>query len=115
MGTLIKIIVALVVVTGCFNASRFALNNYQFEDAVHEALLFDPGASDKELVATIMKLGAEYQVPITPEGIKVRQRGDEIVVEMSYTDTVALVPGIYSTDWTFTPSTSTRLLFGKRR
>jgi hypothetical protein len=29
---------------------------------------------------------------------------------MSYTDTVVLVPGIFEREWTFNPSTSTRLL-----
>ena len=48
MKTIIKIVVALVLLTAMFNAGRAAFNNYQFEDAVHEGLLFDPRATDAE-------------------------------------------------------------------
>ena len=41
-----------------FNAGRAAFNNYAFEDAVHEGLLFDPGATDEKIVDMVMKLGA---------------------------------------------------------
>ena len=115
MGTLIKIVIALVILTASFNAARFSLNNYQFEDAVHEGLLFDPYANDAQIVDMVTKIAAEYQVPLAAEDIVIKQLGSDIVVEMSYTDTVPLLPGIYSRDWTFTPSTSTRMLVGNRR
>jgi hypothetical protein len=63
----------------------------------------------------VTKIAIEYQIPITEENIVTKQLGSDIVVEMSYTDTVPLLPGIYSRDWTFTPSTSTRMLVGNRR
>jgi hypothetical protein len=34
---------------------------------------------------------------------------------MTYTRQVVLLPGIYTRDWTFTPSASTRILTGSRR
>ena len=115
MGTIIKIVIALVILTASFNAARYSLNNYQFEDAVHEGLLFDPYANDAEIVDMVSKIATEYQVPITDENIVIKQLGSDVVVEMSYTENVPLLPGIYSTDWTFTPSTSTRMLVGNRR
>jgi hypothetical protein len=115
MKTIIKILVALVVITACFNASRAALNNYQFEDSVHEALVFDGRASDKELVATISKLAAAYDIPLAPEDIKIRMVGQDVHVDMSYTRNVVLVPSVFARDWTFTPSTSTKILTGTRR
>ncbi len=48
MKTIIKIVVAVLVLTVMFNAGRAAFNNYAFEDAVHEGLLFDPRATDDE-------------------------------------------------------------------
>ena len=110
MKTIIKIVIALVVVTAMFNAARSAFNNYSFEDAVHEGLLFDPQATDAEIVAMVMKLAREYEIPMDADDIKINSRGSDLIVNMSYTDTVALVPGILERDWTFTPSTSTRLL-----
>jgi hypothetical protein len=115
MKTLIKIVVSLFILTACFNAGRVALNNYAFEDAVHEGLLFDQRATDAEIVDMVMKLANEYLIPIDPEDIKIRQVGQDVIVDMSYTVNVVLVPSVLERDWTFTPSTSTRMLVGGRR
>jgi hypothetical protein len=115
MKTIIKILVALIALTACFNASRAALNNYQFEDAVHQGLIFDSRANDEEIVEMIEKLALAYDIPIVKEDIQVRQAGQDVQVEMAYTTNVVLVPGIFERDWTFTPSASTRLMPGGRR
>ena len=110
MKTIIKIVVSLFLLVAMFNGGRYAFNNYSFEDAVHEGLLFDPGASDSEITDMIMKLAKEYDLPLEESGIKIQSRGMDLVVLMSYTQNVVLVPGILERDWTFEPSTSTRLL-----
>jgi hypothetical protein len=110
MKTIIKVVLAIFVVVCMFNGGRAAFNNYAFEDAVHEGLLFDPTATDVEIVTMVMKLANEYSIPMDPADVKISSRGSDLVVNMSYTDTVALVPGIFEKEWTFTPSTSTRLL-----
>lgn len=115
MTTIIKILAAVLVLTACFNASRAALNNYQFEDAVHEGLVFDVRASDAQIVDMITKIAGPYDIPIAAEDIHIRQIGQEVQVNMSYTRKVVLVPGIFERDWTFTPSTSMRILTGSRR
>jgi hypothetical protein len=110
MKTILKIVVSLFLITAMFNAGRAAFNNYSFEDAVHQGLLFDPNATDSEIVDMVTKLAREYEVPLGPDGIQIRSRGQDLIVNMSYTDTVVLVPGVFQRDWTFQPSTSTRLL-----
>lgn len=115
MKTIIKIVVAVLVITACFNASRVAMTNYQFEDAVHQGLIFDGRASDAEIVEMINKLALAYDIPITADDIHIRQIGQDVVVDMSYTKNVVLVPGVFARDWTFNPSASTRILSGSRR
>ena len=115
MKTIIKLIVALLIITASFNAGRAAVSNYQFEDAVHEGLLFDVRASDADIVEMIMKLANPYDIPLKPDDIHIRQVGQEVQVEMTYTKNVVFVPGVFKRDWTFTPSTSTRILTGVRR
>jgi hypothetical protein len=109
MKTIIKIVVALVLLIAMFNAGRAAFNNYAFEDAVHEGLLFEPGATDEKLVDMVMKIARDYVIPIEATDIKINSRGQDLIINMSYTDTVVLIPGIFEYDWTFNPSTSTRL------
>jgi hypothetical protein len=115
MKTIIKIVITLVLLTACFNAARVALNNFQFEDAAQQRLLFDSRASDAEVVDIVMKLASEYAIPLREEDIDVQMIGQDRVVNMTYTTDVQLVPGYYSYPWTFTPKTSTRMLAGVGR
>ena len=110
MKTIIKILIAVLVVVAMFNGGMAAFNNYSFEDAVHEGLLFDPNATDADIVDMVMKLAREYDIPLDPSEIKITSRGNDLVVNMSYTAPVRLVPGVYEREFTFNPSTSTRLL-----
>jgi hypothetical protein len=110
MKTIIKIVLSVAVLLVMFNAGRAAFNNYAFEDAVHEGLLFDPNASDTDIVEMVMKLARDFDVPMDPGAVKISSRGQDLMINMSYTDTVVLIPGIFEREWTFNPSTSTRLL-----
>ena len=110
MKTIIKIVISLFILVAMFNGSMAAFNNYSFEDAVHQGLLFDPNADDTEIVNMVMKLARDYDIPMDPADIKINSRGQDLIVNMSYTTSVVLVPGIFEREWTFNPSTSTRLL-----
>jgi hypothetical protein len=115
MKTIIKLLVAIVALTACFNAGRAALNNFQFEDAAQQKLLFDSRASDEEVVAIVMDLARQYALPIREENVTVQMIGQDRVVEMPYTINVVLVPGVYTHPWQFAPKASTRLLTGGGR
>jgi hypothetical protein len=114
MKTVIKLAITLVILTACFNAARAALNNFQFEDAAHQRLLFDPRATDEEVVAIVMKLSREYALPLREADISVEMVGADRIVQMPYTAEVPLLPGFYSYPWRFTPRTSTRMLSAVR-
>jgi hypothetical protein len=115
MKTLIKIVIAFVMLTAAFQAGRAALANYQFEDAVHEGLLFNPRASESEIVDMVLKAAQEYDLPVEASGVTVRESRQDLIVEITYTTAINLVPGIYSHDFTFHPNTSTKFFTGSRR
>jgi hypothetical protein len=115
MKALIKIIITAVILVACFNASRAAFADYQFTDTVHEALLFDSRATDADVVDMIVKLAAQHEIPMEADDIKLRWIGQELRVDMTYTTTIVLVPGVYERDWTFNPTTSVRRLAGSAR
>ncbi|HWI17755.1 MAG TPA: hypothetical protein VNT81_08410 [Vicinamibacterales bacterium] len=115
MKSLIKIVIGILVLVACANATRAAFSDYQFKDAVHEALLFDTRATPEEVVDTVMKLAAEYEIPLNAEDVSARMVGQDMRVDMTYTTNVVLVPGVFSRDWTFSPSTSVRRLAGTGR
>lgn len=115
MKTLFKILVTLAILTACFNAGRYYLNNFQFEDAAQQRLLFETRASDSDVVNIVIKIASEYQIPLSPDNVSVRMVGQDRVVEMEYTEQVPLLPGIYTHPWKFTPRTSTKMLTGISR
>ncbi len=112
MKTIIKIAITLVIVTGCFQASRYALNNFQFEDAVQQRLLFDTRATDADVVRTVLTIARDYSIVLKEDDISVQMIGQDRVVDMPYTVKVDLLPGIFEYPWTFTPKASTRMLTG---
>jgi hypothetical protein len=115
MKTIVKIAVTIAILTACFNAGRYYLNNFQFEDAAQQRLLFETRANDSEVVTIVLKIANEYQIPLTADDISVRMIGTDRVVEMEYEEQVPLLPGIYSHTWKFTPRTSTKMLSGISR
>ena len=112
MKTFFKIGVTLVILTACFQAARYSLNNFQFEDAVQQRLLFDTRASEPEVVKTVLAIAQEYAIVIPEDDVSVRMIGQDRVVDMPYTVDVELLPGIFNYPWTFTPKASTRMLTG---
>jgi len=115
MKTIIKIVLALIVLTAVAQAGMAALANYQFQDAVHEALIFQPNASDQEITDTVVELATKEGLPVTADNVTVRQVGPDLLVDITYETDVPLLPGFYSRTWKFSPSTSTRLMPGVRR
>jgi hypothetical protein len=115
MKTLFKIVITIAILTACFQSARYYFNNFQFEDAAQQRLLFETRASDAEVVTLMMRLAAEYQLPLQEENISVRMVGQDRVVEMEYTENVPLLPGVFTYPWKFTPRTSTRMLSGISR
>jgi len=113
MATIIKLVLTLLVLTCCFQAARYALNNFQFEDAVQQRLLFDTRASDAEVVNTVLRIAREYSiVELKEDDISIQMIGQDRVVDMPYTVTIPLLPGIWEYPWEFTPKASTRLIAG---
>ena len=112
MTTIIKIVIALTLLTAVAQAGMVALTNYQFEDAVHEALLFAPRATDAEIVEQVMSLATSYGLAVATENITVRQVGPDLHVDITYDAEVPLLPGIYTRTWTFHPTSSVRMMPG---
>ena len=115
MKTIIKIVVALVFLTAAFQAAMAAWTNYQFQDAVHEALIFAPNSTDQEIKDTVMELAGNKGLPVDVDDVKVRQVGPDLFVDITYEADIPLLPGVYSRRWRYNASASTRLMPGVRR
>lgn len=110
MGTLIKLVIAVLFLNATARAGMAAFEHYQFTDAAHEAMVFLPNASDKQLVQAVAKIARAHYVPVTEDDITLRHEGPDIIIELSYAKDVSLVPGFYTKRWVFSPSISARTL-----
>jgi hypothetical protein len=115
MKTIIKVVIALAVLTAAAQWGLAAWANYQFQDAVHEALIFAPNSTDQEITKEVLELASNEGLPVGAGDVTVRQAGRDLFVDVSYEQDVAFLPGIYSRTMTFKANASTRLLPGVRR
>ncbi len=115
MKTIIKLVLVLALLTAAFQGSRALVSNYQFEDAVEQALLFAPNSSDAEITQQVVNLADEYGLPVEATDVTVSQRASDRIVEITYTTPVEFLPGIITQPITFNPRASVRLLTPPRR
>ena len=114
MGTIIKLFIAAVVINAAAQVGLAEYKYYQFQDAVHEMMLFASGAQDKDLIKQTMQVADEYDVPLEADNIAIDRVRTEIVIRMQYHEDVTLVPGLYTKNWEFNP-TSSVMTFGPGR
>jgi len=115
MTTIIKLVLAFALLTAAFQGARATMSNYQFEDAVEQALLFSPDATDDEVTQQVLTLAAENGLPVEAEDITISVRASDRIVDITYTMDVAFLPGLVTQPVTFNPSASVRLLQQRRR
>lgn len=115
MTTIIKLVLAFALLTAAFQGARAAVSNYQFEDAVEQALLFAPNSTDAEMVQQVLSLAEEHGLPVEEGDITISQRASDRMVDVTYTTDVAFIPGIITQPIKFSPSASVRLLTQQRR
>jgi hypothetical protein len=110
MKTIIKLVVAAILLTATVQAGRAAIKHYTFVDALQEAMLFAGSRTEEELADRVMEIAGDHQIPLDPENLTVRREPFQVVIDAPYTDSVALLPGFYKHQWDFNAGVSVRLL-----
>lgn len=115
MTTIIKLVLALALLTAAFQGARATMSNYQFEDEVEQFLLFAPNSTDDEVVQKVVALAEEYGLPVEADNVTISERASDRIVDITYTADVAFIPGIITQPVKFAPSASVRMLTQQRR
>lgn len=110
MTTIIKLLIAALVLNAAAQVGMAYFKLYRFQDAVHEALLFAPNASESDIAARVAEIAVEHEVPLDPSNIEIRSERFERFVSAPYVGEVTLVPGVYTKAWQFAPATSVRVI-----
>src|SRR5687767_13731819 len=102
MKTIIKVLVAALVVNATARLGLSAWTPYQFRDSVQELVLFGAKQTPAEIKKEIMEEAAERDVPIADEDVTVDRQDLLTTAEATYVDEIELFPRyVYPMTWTF--------------
>jgi len=101
LRTLVKLLVAALIVHAAYRLGTAYWEHYQFQDAVQQVAQFSEDSTPSELAQAVLDLAAERDIPLEPEELSVNRRQRRIDILGTYVRDVQLVPG-YQHPWTFT-------------
>lgn len=110
MQTILKLAFGALLILGTVQAGRAAIKHYAFVDAIQEAMLFVGSRTEEELVDRVMEIAADHQVPLEYENLTVRREAFQVLVDGTYTETIEIIPRIWSRRWDFAIDVDVRLL-----
>ena len=103
MKTVIKLLVAAVVLNATVRLGMSAWTQYQFRDTVQEMVLFGATHTTAELKKEIIEEASEQGVPVADDDVDVQRQGMLTTAESTYVDDIELFPTyVYPMTWSFT-------------
>jgi hypothetical protein len=92
MKTILKLLVAAVVINASVRAGMVAMNYYEFKETAHQAVLFGASSSTGEIRERILEKAGELKLPIDPANVTVSRRGPRTWADASYRQPVEFFP-----------------------
>jgi hypothetical protein len=103
MKTLIKLVIAAVIVNAAYRSGSVAVKYYQFKDEIQQMILFGQAQPVGALTSQIQAEAAKRDVPLEDDDVMVSREGTRTVAEVSYTENVELFPRfVYPVTFSFT-------------
>ena len=102
MKTIIKLLIALVIINAAARAGMAAWSYYQLKDAAQQIITFNPRTAPIELHNQILGRARELNVPLASENISVEREGTRTRADAAYVQPVELFPNyIYPMNLSF--------------
>ena len=101
--TLVQWVVFALVAYACWQVAPIYLRSRQFEEQLEVTARQSHSLSDGVVAARALELARSYDLPVTRDGITVRQVPNHTYVDVTYTADLQLLPG-RSFPWTFSAS-----------
>jgi hypothetical protein len=92
MKTVIKLIIAAVLVNAAYRSGSVFLKYYQFKDETQQMILFGQAETTPALTSQILAEAMKRDVPLNEDGINVTRQGMRTVAEVAYTEAVEVFP-----------------------
>ncbi|MCM3878778.1 MAG: hypothetical protein ND807_01600 [Vicinamibacterales bacterium] len=101
MKTLIKLLIAALVVHACWRGAGVFWRYSKLKDGAQSAALFAGQRSEAEIQTRVIEIARELDVPLDPEKLTVRKVPNHIYIKGVYTEKIEVVPS-YFYPWAFT-------------
>ena len=102
MKTVIKLIIAAVLVNAAYRGGSVFLKYYQFKDETQQMILFGQAEPVAQLTKQILDEASKREVPLDDDGVTVTREGARTLAEVSYNESVELFPRwFYPVDFSF--------------
>ena len=102
MKTLIKLIVAAIILNATVRLGASAWTPYQFRDVVQPLILFGGSQSPAQLEQQIVEEASARELPLAFDDVTVERQGMLTTAEVAYVDEIELFPRYsYPMTWSF--------------
>ena len=93
MKTIIKFVIAALVVNACYRVGMAYWEYYEFEDAIEKTIQFSrPSVTPEQLTSQVMELAQERGIPLDESSLSVTRAQRQVVVDGSYERMVDVAP-----------------------
>lgn len=92
MKTLIKLLIAAVILHAVYRAGVSAVAYYELKDAAQQLLIFGSDATPDQIHASILAKAEELALPLEPDNVIVLRDGPRTWAEATYVDPIELFP-----------------------
>jgi hypothetical protein len=92
MKTILKLIVAALVLHATWKAGTVYLRYFEFKDEVAQIAQFGTQKSDAQMRDEVLDAARRREIPLTPGAVTVSRPNDRIVIDANYKEQVELVP-----------------------
>ena len=92
MKTIIKLIIAALVLHATWRAGTVYMRYYQFTDDVTQVAQFGTNQTDSQLRSGVINAAKRLEIPLDPEAIIVRRENYHIIIEAPYVEQIELAP-----------------------
>ena len=100
MRTLIKLVIAALVLHGAWKVGSAYWTYYNFEDDLRQMTQFAGQGSDAVLRDRVMVIARDRQIPLDSESVRVSRPPGQLVIEAAYTDQILILP-LFRYPWQF--------------
>ena len=92
MRLLLKLAIVFLILHALYRYGVVYVHYQQFKDAVQETALFSKEKDEAEILARVMELAEQHQIPLDRRFVEVRREGETTFINAAYVEEIEWLP-----------------------